>query len=149
MMPSGPAAPASSTKIYEGDNYFKQGEYDHILLIEIGDGIERKLPFNNGANKDDAANRFCLREGISKAHVEQIKQFIGANSLPYETRPKQEEVKEQNPLKEVPIRHMALFEDTKNAKKAVEKILEYNEDNQILVGPEVSTITFLGEFVSN
>jgi hypothetical protein len=37
--------------MYPGDEYFPADEYDHIFDVELGDGIMRKLPFNNGADK--------------------------------------------------------------------------------------------------
>ncbi len=40
-----------ATKMYPGDEYFPADEYDHIFDVELGDGIMRKLPFNNGADK--------------------------------------------------------------------------------------------------
>lgn len=61
-----------TTKNYPGDVLFKAGEYDHIFDVEIGDGIMRKLPFNNGASFLDAAERFCSREQMSRSNVEQI-----------------------------------------------------------------------------
>lgn len=57
-------------KVYEGDKLFAAGEYDHIFDVELGDGIMRKLPFNNGANALDAADKFCAREGLSRVSVE-------------------------------------------------------------------------------
>jgi hypothetical protein len=51
-----------ATKMYPGDSMFKEGEYDHVFDVELGDGIMRKLPFNNGANVIEAAERFCVRE---------------------------------------------------------------------------------------
>mmetsp|Transcript_37553 Transcript_37553/g.57529 ORF Transcript_37553/g.57529 Transcript_37553/m.57529 type:complete len:94 (+) Transcript_37553:1061-1342(+) len=41
---------AAATKVYPGDQMFPAGEYDHIFDVELGDGIMRKLPFNNGGN---------------------------------------------------------------------------------------------------
>lgn len=35
---------------YEGDKFFPKGNYDNIFKIELGDGVERALPFNNGDN---------------------------------------------------------------------------------------------------
>lgn len=52
---------------------FKEGNYDYVFDVECGDGILRKLPFNDGENIDEAANKFCVKENFSKAHVEQIK----------------------------------------------------------------------------
>lgn len=41
---------AQTTRQYPGDALFAAGEYDHIFDVELGDGIMRKLPFNNGGN---------------------------------------------------------------------------------------------------
>ena len=65
-----------ATKMYGGDSMFPAGEYDHVFDVELGDGIMRKLPFNNGANVIEAAERFCVREQLSRANVDQIRQFI-------------------------------------------------------------------------
>jgi phospholipase A-2-activating protein len=52
----------SGTKHYPGDLLFLAGEYDHVFDVELGDGVMRKLPFNNGANSLEAADKFCSRE---------------------------------------------------------------------------------------
>lgn len=49
---------------------FKAGEYDHVFDVELGDGIMRKLPFNNGASCLEASDAFCARENLSKSQVE-------------------------------------------------------------------------------
>ena len=48
---------------------FEAGEYDHIFDVELGDGIHRKLPFNNGSNPLTAAEKFCARENLSRANL--------------------------------------------------------------------------------
>ncbi len=58
------------TKNYQGDQLFAAGEYDHVFDVELGDGIMRKLPFNNGAGFLEAADKFCSREGLSRVNVE-------------------------------------------------------------------------------
>ena len=69
--PNTGAGPATTgAKIYEGDRIFKQGEYDHIFDVDLGDGIMRKLPFDNGSNPLQAAEMFIIREGLSKSYVE-------------------------------------------------------------------------------
>ena len=55
---------------------FPAGEYGHVFDVELGDGIMRKLPFNNGGKVMEAAEKFCVREQLSRANVEQIRQFI-------------------------------------------------------------------------
>jgi len=76
----------STTKNYPGDPLFKAGEYDHVFDVELGDGVMRKLPFNNGANCLEAADKFCAREMMGKANIEQIIQFLRQNALSYKTR---------------------------------------------------------------
>jgi len=53
---------AVKPKMYPGDSIFEAGEYDHIFDVELGDDIMRKLPFNNGSNQMEAAEKFCCRE---------------------------------------------------------------------------------------
>jgi phospholipase A-2-activating protein len=49
---------------------FEAGEYDHIFDIDLGDGMFRKLPFDNGDNPLVAADKFLIREGLNKAYIE-------------------------------------------------------------------------------
>lgn len=60
-------------KHYPGDQMFEAGEYDHIFDVELGDNIMRKLPFNNGGNALLAAEKFCVREGLGRANIDQIR----------------------------------------------------------------------------
>jgi PFU (PLAA family ubiquitin binding) len=46
----------------------------------------RKLPFNNGGNFLDSAERFCSRERMSRSNVEQIVQFLRQNAKSFKTR---------------------------------------------------------------
>jgi phospholipase A-2-activating protein len=63
---------AAKTVFYAGDRLFEAGEYDHVFDVELGDGIMRKLPFNNGAPRRTAAEMFCSRESLSRVMIEQI-----------------------------------------------------------------------------
>ena len=63
-------------KQYEGDRMFPAGPYDHIFDVDLGDGVIRKLPYDNGSNPLEAADKFILREGLHKAYCEQISAFI-------------------------------------------------------------------------
>lgn len=56
--------------MYEGDRIFDAGEYDHIFDIDMGDGLIRKLPYDNGGNPLEAADKFIVREGLSRSYVE-------------------------------------------------------------------------------
>ena len=57
-------------KSYPGDRFFPAGDYDHIYYIELGDGVERPIPFNNHDNPLMAAELFVARESISRANIE-------------------------------------------------------------------------------
>lgn len=65
---------------------FPAGEYDHVFDVELGDNVMRKLPFNNGANAIEAAEKFCVREGVGRANIDQIRQFITQHSQSFATR---------------------------------------------------------------
>ena len=73
-------------KHYPGDGMFEAGEYDHVFDVELGDNVMRKLPFNNGGNAIQAAEKFCVREGLGRAHIDQIRTFISQHSQPFATR---------------------------------------------------------------
>ena len=59
---------------------FAAGEYDHVFDVELGDNIMRKLPFNNGENAIQAAEKFCVRENLGRANIDQIRSFISKHS---------------------------------------------------------------------
>lgn len=130
---SGNAGPPQGTKYYEGDNLFQSGEYDHVFDVDPGDGVMRKLPFNNGAPFLEAADKFCSREGISRVNVEQIVQFLRAHALPTKTRDfdGSEAQAAQKVIKptcsSIPFTQHLFFEAAKldGAKK---KILEFNTE---------------------
>jgi phospholipase A-2-activating protein len=48
--------------MYEGDRMFEAGEYDHIFDVDLGDGVLRKLPYDNGTNVLVASDKFVIRE---------------------------------------------------------------------------------------
>lgn len=72
-------------KEYEGDRMFPAGNYDHVFEVDLGDGVLRLLPYDNGSNPLVAADKFILREGLHKAYCEQITQFIKTNSSSFAT----------------------------------------------------------------
>ena len=82
----GGAGGVGQTVQYEGDALFTAGEYDKVIDVDLGDGVYRKLPCNNGANYLEVADKFCAREHLGRSYVEQIVQFLRQNTLPYETR---------------------------------------------------------------
>jgi hypothetical protein len=71
---------SAAPKYYDGDQMFPPGEYDHVFDVELGDNFMRKLPFNNGDNAITAAEKFCVREQLGRANIEQIRSFINTNS---------------------------------------------------------------------
>jgi hypothetical protein len=77
---------SNATVYYEGDALFDAGEYDKVIDVDLGDGVFRKLPCNNGATYLEVADKFCSRENLSRTYVEQIVSFLRANTLPYQTR---------------------------------------------------------------
>lgn len=114
---------------------FLAGEYDHIFDVELGDGIMRKLPFNNGANFLEASDKFCSRENLSRTNVEQIVQFLRAHALPYPTRDfdgteaakKLQAAAEKKMPQCIPHTHHLFFEGG-NVAGAQKKILEFNAE---------------------
>ena len=128
QMPSGP--PPDATKYYEGDRLFEAGEYDHIFEVEIGDGIMRKLPFNNGTSVDEAAMKFATREGFGRGNIEQITNFLRTNALSYPTRdlskPSSGPEKKLE-LKSIPMRTSLFYEAVKMTGPE-KKIREFNEE---------------------
>jgi len=42
----------------------------------MGDGVERKLPFNYTDSVTEAADKFCVRENINKDNTKQIRDWI-------------------------------------------------------------------------
>ena len=67
-------------KTYGGDQYFNPGEYEYIFDVELGEGRMALLPFNEGDNPLVTAEKFCAREGINKANISQIIDFIKSNT---------------------------------------------------------------------
>lgn len=58
---------AGGPKHYPGDDLFAAGDYDHVFDVDLGDGVMRKLPFNNGASQYEASDKFLAREGLGRA----------------------------------------------------------------------------------
>jgi len=127
------------TKQYGGDALFASGEYDHIFDVELGDGIMRKLPFNNGANFLEAADKFCTREALSRSNVEQIVGFLRTNAKPFKTRDydgadaaKAEKLSKWGPKPSVIPFQSSIFYDAVKIEAPRKKILEFNEELKVL-----------------
>ena len=70
----------SEPRFYPGDKYFDAGEDDYIFDVDDESGIPKQIPFNDGANALEAAEKYCMREGLSKGFIEQIRKFLMQNS---------------------------------------------------------------------
>lgn len=122
---------------YEGDRLFQAGEYDHVFDVDLGDGLMRKLPFDNGANPGLASDKFLVREGLGRAYSEQITSFIKNNSIPYVTSDNefkktgilpgglQQNVAPKSTV--LPMKKL-LFFDAINVDAPKKKLLEFNSE---------------------
>ncbi|KAJ7296394.1 hypothetical protein O6H91_Y126500 [Diphasiastrum complanatum] len=55
--------------------------YDHVFDVDIGDGEPtRKLPYNNGQNPYDVADRWLLNENLPLVYRQQVVDFITQNT---------------------------------------------------------------------
>lgn len=59
----------TQSKYYPGDKYFDAGEYDYIFDVDDESGMHKQIPFNDGANALEAAQKYCMREGLSKGYI--------------------------------------------------------------------------------
>lgn len=67
-------------KYYPGDKYFEEGFYDYVFDVDDESGVPKMIPFNDGGNPMEAAERYCRREGLTKGYLEQIRKFLIQNS---------------------------------------------------------------------
>ena len=51
----------SEAKYYPGDKYFEAGEYDYIFDVDDESGVPKTIPFSDGANALEAAEKYCAR----------------------------------------------------------------------------------------
>lgn len=77
---AGPSGMKAERKYFAGDNYFEAGEYDYVFDVDDDSGVPKVIPFNDGGNALDAAEKYIKREGLTKAYVEQIRKFLISNS---------------------------------------------------------------------
>lgn len=68
------------SRYYPGDKYFDAGEYDHVFDVDDDSGQRKLIPYNDGGNALSSAEKYCMREGLTKGYIEQIRQFLMANS---------------------------------------------------------------------
>ena len=48
-------------RYYPGDKYFEAGNYDYIFDVDDESGIPKIIPFNDGGNPMEAAEKYCKR----------------------------------------------------------------------------------------
>ncbi|KAK4053024.1 hypothetical protein OIV83_001758 [Microbotryomycetes sp. JL201] len=56
-------------------------EYDHVFDVDIAEGAPKlKLPYNNGQNAYDAANKFLIANDLPLEYVDEVVRFIDKNT---------------------------------------------------------------------
>ena len=58
---SGGAPGKGQPRYYPGDKYFEAGNYDYIFDVDDESGIPKIIPFNDGGNPMEAAEKYCKR----------------------------------------------------------------------------------------
>ena len=136
-------------KFYPGDAMFEEGEYDHVFDVELGDNVMRKLPFNNGGNALLAAEKFCVRESLGRANIEQIRTFVTQHSQPFETRQIKEkkELVQSNEVDNTMRTH--LFYDAVKIDGPKKKILEFNAAASFMDDKELKHFESLCEVLAS
>lgn len=65
----------SQKQLYNGK------EYDHVFDVDFKDGAPKlKLPYNNGQNAYDAAQKFLIANELPLEYVDQVVDFIDKNT---------------------------------------------------------------------
>lgn len=54
---------AIDKKTYIGDKFFAPGDYDYIFEVDDDNEETKSIPFNEGDNPLEAAEKYCVREG--------------------------------------------------------------------------------------
>lgn len=127
---AGPTATQKQPQYYPGDNYFEPGNYDHIFDVQDESGIRKLIPFNDGGNPLQTAEKYIKRQGLTKAYVEQIRKFLIQNSskVPRSAvnASKQSQVN-LGQLKTTPNTSIIEYNDIKNPTALLNKIKQFNE----------------------
>jgi len=148
--------------MYEGDRLFEAMEYDHIFDVDLGDGVMRKLPFNNGGNYYEAADKFVIREGLSKLMVEQIIAFLKQNALNFKTKEDHERKKpgqaaaggafgsaQRQKKSIIPLKTTLYFDQVASLEAVKNKIKEFNGELRVLSDEQLGVLDQLFELVQN
>ncbi|KAM3139405.1 hypothetical protein pb186bvf_008430 [Paramecium bursaria] len=115
-------------RIFDGDKYFPAGEYDYIFDVEDDNGLQKRLPFNDGESHMAAAEKFCLREGYSKHYMQQIVNFLKQNTRNVQQQQQQYAQPQQKKQEYdyLPYTQYFLYEN-KNVEGLKKKLLEFNQ----------------------
>lgn len=118
----------TQSKYYHGDKYFEAGEYDYIFDVDDESGMHKQIPYNDGANALEAAEKYCMREGLSKGYIEQIRKFLMANSsnIPRSALKTSQKEVPQSSLKTTPQCIAIEYPDIKNPAAVLKKITEFD-----------------------
>ncbi|KAH0486883.1 MAG: uncharacterized protein KVP18_004618 [Porospora cf. gigantea A] len=115
-----------SGQTYEGDDTFPPGIYDFVFQVEIRDGAPlAPLPYRRTENPLTVAERFCLRENLSRANIQQIVEFIKNNADLPEPSALREPQRAEPVSVHFPIAEIVTFKSTKNVHVAFEKLAEF------------------------
>ena len=64
---------------YEGDKYFKKGDYDFVFDVDF-EGKPLKLPFNKGDNVQETAEKFINRENMHRGYMNDVVEYLRKSS---------------------------------------------------------------------
>ena len=67
---------AINKKTYLGDRFFAPGDYDYIFDVEDDSDIQKSIPFNEGDNPMEAAEKYCARESNKDEKKERKRKVI-------------------------------------------------------------------------
>lgn len=56
-----PGGAAGEPRYYPGDKFFEAGNYDYIFDVDDESGVPKVIPFNDGGNPLEAAEKYCKR----------------------------------------------------------------------------------------
>ena len=120
-------------KYYDGDRYYEAGEYDYVFDVDIQGGVPSKMPFNEGDNPLETAEKFLAREGLGKGNLEQITSFIKKNTRGIASGSQQGKIKQevQNKQKKTEFKYFPTSQyltfEGMNLQGLLKKTLESNE----------------------
>ena len=98
--------------------------------MDLGNNVYKPLPFNDGANPLEAAEKFVQREHLYKGVIDQIIKFINDNSKktpnPFRTKIQKKEASAPT-VKKLPMKQCVFFEAVK-VDPPITKIKQLNSE---------------------